>query len=351
MSLSQTSGRCGHRREANVIVDSASPCPFNGAPFVVMVPLFNDWTAVDAMLTELSQVCDKENLRPHVLLIDDGSTTRTPVDFLIGCPTIVDRVHILALRRNIGHQRAIAIGLAYLSEQLSTQPVIVMDGDGEDAPTDVFRLWKQYLASVDDSIVFAERSRRSESVIFRIFYRLYKAAHLFLTGYHVCVGNFSLVPYAALQRLVAVSELWNHYAAAVYKARLPFTTIPTNRAERLCGRSKMNFTSLVIHGLSAMSVHAETIGTRALVSFMIIAVLCVLGLLAVVGIRLGTTLAIPGWATVAVGILTLIFMQTVMLALLFVFVILGGRQSSTFLPIRDYRYYVLQLEYLVDVAS
>ena len=331
--------------------DSALPRPFDGAPFVVMVPLFNDWAAADAMLKELAQVCDKENLRPSILLIDNGSTIRIPVDFLTGYPTMVDRVHILTLRRNTGHQRAIAIGLAYLSEHLSTQPVVIMDGDGEDAPADVIRLWQRHLAAKDDSIVFAERSRRSESLRFRIFYNLYKATHLFLTGYRVRVGNFSLVPYTALQRLVVVSELWNHYAAAVYKARLPFTTIPTRRAERLHGRSKMNFVGLVIHGLSAMSVHAEVIGTRALISVMVIALLCILVLLTVVGIRFGTTLAIPGWATMAVGILTLIFMQAIILALLIIFVIIGGRQNATFLPIRDYGYYVLQLEQLADVAS
>jgi hypothetical protein len=37
-------------------------------------------------------------------------------------------------------------------------------------------------------------------------------------------------------------------------------TVPTERAPRLCGESRMNFVALVGHGLSALSVHAELIG-------------------------------------------------------------------------------------------
>ena len=90
-------------------------------------------------------------------------------------------------------------------------------------------------------------------------------AGLLLTGIPVRVGNFSVIPAAQLRRLVVVSELWNHYAAAVFKARTPKATVPTARAPRLAGRSRMNFVDLVTHGLSALSVHSELIGVRLLV--------------------------------------------------------------------------------------
>ena len=97
-------------------------------------------------------------------------------------------------------------------------------------------------------VVFAERTKRSESFAFRFFYALYRWLHLLLTGVAVRVGNFSAMPYSLLRRLVAVSELWNHYAAAVFKSRLPYRLLPTQRANRLAGRPQMNFVALVIHG-------------------------------------------------------------------------------------------------------
>ena len=55
-------------------------------------------------------------------------------------------------------------------------------------------------------------------------------------------------------------------------------------------------------------------------------------------VRLATNLAIPGWASYTVGILLVLFVQAVMAAFVFSFVILGVRHGTTFLPRRDYSY-------------
>ena len=100
--------------------------------------------------------------------------------------------------------------------------------------------------------------------MFALFYRLYRIAHWLLTGIRVEVGNFSVVPYPVVKKLAVVSEMWNHYAAAVTHARIPTTLVPTVRGKRLAGRPTMNFVSLVAHGLDGMSVFADRIGVRLL---------------------------------------------------------------------------------------
>jgi hypothetical protein len=55
----------------------------------------------------------------------------------------------------------------------------------------------------------------------------------------------------------------------------------------------------------------------------------------IVGVRLGTTLAIPGWATTATGLLCLFVLQTVTIALLFSFGVLASRAMQVFIPMRD----------------
>ena len=87
-----------------------------------------------------------------------------------------------------------------------------------------------------------------------------------LTGERVRVGNFSAIPPSLLPRLVAVSELWNHYAAAVFKSRIPYITIPTARGVRYAGQSTMNYVALVTHGLSAMAAFGDRIGVRLLMA-------------------------------------------------------------------------------------
>ena len=113
-------------------------------------------------------------------------------------------------------------------------------------------------------VVFAARTKRMESVLFRVCYQLYRLVHRALTGIEVRVGNFSVAPRAALTRLMGVPDVWNHYAAAIHRARIPRKYLPLARGKRLAGESKMNFTSLLVHGLTAMSVFSDQVSARLL---------------------------------------------------------------------------------------
>ena len=307
---------------------------------IVLIPVFNDWEAVAALLPALDHELESCGVPTKVVLIDDGSTEPLR-DHLRGHNfRWITGLEILSLRRNLGHQRALAIGLAWVEGNRSCRAVIVMDGDGEDSPTDVPRLVQKLVDEKERKIVFAERMKRAETPLFRLFYWAYRILHLLLTGIPVRMGNFSVIPRQCLARLVVVSDLWNHYAASVLKARLPFGMLPTQRATRLTGQSRMNFVSLVVHGLSAISVFGDRVGVRLLVGTSLMAIVVSLSLATVFAIRLGTNLAIPGWATYTAGILLIILVLMFVLILVFVLVVLGGRDSSGFLPLRDYVYFV-----------
>ena len=311
-----------------------------GRDLVLLIPLYDDWKACQILLSALDEALNGHTLAARVILVDDGSSEAPEPDFPGRTFETIKRVDVLQLRRNLGHQRAIAVGLAYIWEHVPCERVVLMDSDGEDDPSDVPRLLDRFDEVGGRSIIFAERTRRSESWMFIIFYNLYKVFHRILIGFAVRVGNFSVIPRERLDSLIVVSELWNHYAAAVVKSRQPFGTIPTRRANRLSGRSSMNFVRLVAHGLSAISVFGDIIGVRLLVATLGLIVLTVLGLVATLTIRLATDLPIPGWATSTLGILTVLLFQAVMLSIQFSFIILGGRQGTTFLPCRDYAYFV-----------
>lgn len=318
---------------------------------LILIPIYNDWEAAAMLLPALDRALAGAALRARVLLVDDGSTAAVGAALGDQRYGAIELVEILRLRRNVGHQRAIAIALAYVQDQVKPAAVLVMDGDGEDAPEDVPRLAAKLRESGGTAIVFAERRRRSESIPFRVFYGLYRFVHWLLTGIPVRVGNFSIVPSAQLERLVVVSELWNHYAAAVFKSRVPRDTVPTVRATRLCGQSRMNFVALVAHGLSALSVHAELIGVRLLVLTTAIVSLVVVAIVAVLTIKFATPLAIPGWATTAIGFLLVILFQAIAFAGVFAFLVLHARSQPLFIPLRDYPHFVSRVQSVSPVVN
>jgi hypothetical protein len=308
---------------------------------IVCIPVFNDWESALLVIEGLDAVAPRLGGPVSVLLVDDGSTQAAPARFPKPLAHI-QAIDIVSLRRNLGHQRAIALGLTYIHEHLPCELVIVMDGDGEDAPADVPALVERRRESGRDKVVFAQRAKRSEGLVFRVCYLCYQVLHRILTGRKVEVGNFSVLPYSLIGRLVGVSELWNHYSAAVYKARLPTDMIPIPRAKRLAGEPKMNFVGLVSHGLSAIAVHGDVVGVRVLCAISVVCALAVAGLASVVGVRLFTELGIPGWATTLVSGMTIMLLNLFILAVAFVMFVLRSRDMASFLPIRDYQYYILR---------
>ena len=315
----------------------------------VVIPVLNDWEAVGMLLERLDHACRDSRVALDVLLIDDGSQLPAPPTLVTQTSGAIARVRVLRLRRNLGHQRAICIGLAWLSVQDEQASVLIMDGDGEDSPDDVPRLLQEFRQSNQSHLVFASRTRRSEGVVFTFFYKLYRGMHHLLTGIPVEVGNFSIIPPTAVETLSVTAECWNHYAAAVVAARLPRRLVPTQRAHRLHGVSRMNFSALVLHGLSAMSVFADRLGVRMLNVLAVVCLGLIGALVAIVGIRFLTDLAIPGWATTAAGTLLVLLVQTVILAAAFTFMILSSRSGSGFVPRRDHALFVSRVDVLYGI--
>ncbi len=306
----------------------------------IAIPLFSDWESAALLLARLDQVCAQRGLAAAILIVDDGSPDASGAQRLCGPFRALTGVEVLRLSRNLGHQRAIAIGLTFIHQERPCDAVVVMDGDGEDRPEDVPRLYEELLAQGGRRVVFAERARRSEGLVFRAFYQLYRVAHRLLTGVAVRVGNFSAVPYSSLATFVVVSEAWNHYAAAVFKARIPYTMVPIARGQRLAGRSTMNFVSLVTHGLSAISVFGDVVGVRLLIAALLCSALALVSLAGFLALRFLGLLELPDWASLWAAIALVLCLQLGAAAFVCTFFVLSSRNNLSFVPVRDYKFFV-----------
>ncbi len=290
---------------------------------LVLIPVFNDWEAARQVVSALDQ--QPGAAAWSILLIDDGSTDAFPLGFTQGTQHL-ERVGLLRLRRNLGHQRSIAIALTEAAK-FGPAAIVIMDGDGEDRPEHVGLLLGAWRAQ-PGRIVFAERRKRLESFAFRTLYHCYRSLHWLLTGISVRVGNFSVVPAEALSALSASPDLWNHYAAAVFRLRWPTATVPLDRGRRYAGQSKMNFAALCVHGLSAISVFADLAGAR----LMAMAVLLLPSALVVGWIWPAAAWGALLGAVLLCGQAAAFLLQTV-----------SARSQMNFLPARDAAFFVAGL--------
>src|SRR6516165_3316908 len=206
---------------------------------LIIVPVLNDERSLTILVRELvRELAGRTAI--SLLVVDDGSIP--PID-LVHIPLVEGR--LITLSRNLGHQKAIAIGLAYAVANNLADVFVVMDADGEDRPGDVIRLLASIEREQDLSVVVAQRIRRSERLAFRTFYQIYRLLFFLLTGYGISFGNFSAIPVAAARRLVAMNELWVSFPATLIRSRLPLIQLPVKRGKRYNDQSRLNFVSLI----------------------------------------------------------------------------------------------------------
>lgn len=277
--------------------------------FAVVTPVFEDAEASTRLFQELSSIFGN---KVHVVAVDDGSV-RQPVDIAWMNAAGLQGT-VIRLRRNVGHQRAIAVGLSYVADHMAAVPVVVMDSDGEDVPASISELLRNLDASEVD-VVVAQRKNRVESLRFKAFYVVYKGLFKLLTGRQISFGNFMALKPAAVKRLAAMQELWTHVASCVLSSRLRVVTCALDRGARYAGKSKMNFVGLALHGFRGVMVFAEDVLVRVGIASALMGTFAVIAGVASVVLKL-SGFATPGWFSVALGILLLVFLQTGSLALI-----------------------------------
>jgi polyisoprenyl-phosphate glycosyltransferase len=305
----------------------------------ILSPVFNDWEALSILIQNVKKLYNEKWTELRFLVVNDSSTLEPDLEKFKG-----ENLDIIHLNCNLSHQRAIAVGLAYLSENhKDLDYVVVMDSDGEDKPEHIAHLLEAALEN-PKKIVFAERKKRTESLGFKFFYLIYKAVFKMLTGHLINFGNFSVIPVGLLKKISFVSEIWNNYPGGIIRSKLPLWSIPLDRGKRYAGNSKMNFTSLIIHGMSAISVFLDFTAVRIVLGIIFIFMTIGLASGIVLYIKFGLNQATPGWATTVLFASFSVALQCFTIALFILFMVLSSRRYTSFIPALGYKSFIDKVE-------
>jgi len=297
---------------------------------LIITPVFNDWESFELLTKDIDiLVANKYNV--SILAINDGSKNKFNINKKY---TNIHSLKVINLIRNIGHQRAIAVGLSSVNKD-DYSFIVVMDSDGEDKVNDITNLIELHKKS--GQVVVSQRKQRSESIFFKVFYYLYKFIFKILTGRKINFGNFSLISPKVLVKIINLPELWNNYPATILKLNPQIVYFESSRGKRYCGSSKMNFMSLLSHGLSATSVFLDSILIRLLIIFS----LTLMSLMATLGLNILFNLTFISTWIVQIIIISIIFLLPIVIILLSTLLIHLNGRSNIIKPIRfSYKDYI-----------
>ena len=315
---------------------------------IVLTAVYNDWESFKLLLSELELELADRPYEIEVVVVDDGSPTfADEYDFSGLKLSAISRVNVVTMTRNLGNQRALAIGLGYISKNLSCDYLVIMDSDLEDRPEFIPTLIDKAQVS-GNKIIFAERTRRPEGSVFKLLYRAYKGLYKMLTGMSISVGNFSVIPRRLIKRVAGISEIWNHFPAGIMRGRIPFLTIPSYRGTRVHGASKMNLVALVIHGLSGLAAHADVVVVRAFLGIMSMGI----GIMALMAFLLFQNLPIASaqidQTYQIVAVLGSALLQMFIAGVIIVFLVLVGRHQKLIVPAVDFEDFILEISLLME---
>jgi len=298
----------------------------------IVVPVLDDWESFATLVSRIAEQFAGSGHAVRIVAVDDGSTESFDPSTLTLPAGFV--LSVVRLAVNLGHQRAIAVGLSVLARRDDIDLIVVMDGDGEDRPEDIAVLLAAH-ARKPSHTVLAQRAQRSERGLFRIGYFFYKRLFRILTGRTIDFGNFTLLPMSVVRRLTYTPDLWNNLPAALIRSGVPHIEVPIDRGTRYAGQSKMNLAALITHGLSAMSVYTDVIFVRVIMAAGCVAMSTLVTIIGVLILRMFTNMGVPGWASAMVGDLMIILLQTLVMVIASCLVLLGGRSQRPVIPFLD----------------
>jgi len=228
----------------------------------ILIPIYNDWQSVFKLLENInSEIAGLED-EVSVIIVNDASTEQRP-EFNFSLNNLKS-IQVINMKENRGHARCNAAGLKYINEKEDFDYVIPMDGDGEDQPEEIKMLIEKAKKHLD-TVITANRIKRSEGLIFKLAYQIHKYLTYIFTGESIKFGNYTCLPESVVGKMVEKAATWSSFSGSLTKIAKERKSISSIRGLRYFGPSKMNFINLLKHSLSIIAVFKMTVFIRSLI--------------------------------------------------------------------------------------
>ena len=235
--------------------------------FIILTPTFNDWKSLSKLLFEIDKNIAglKGNFR--TLVINDASTLKPKLN--LKNVKHLRKIKIITLKKNLGSQKSICLGLKYLKKKKTKAIITIIDSDGEDDPKKIKNLIN--LAKKNpNSIITANRLKRTENIFFKFLYKLHLLITFLLTGKYIDFGNYCSFNSSNLKKLLLNANLWLACSAGIIKNCSSLKSYYIDRKKRYFDSSKVKFSFLFKHSLNIISVFKSDVQRNSLIFCLIL---------------------------------------------------------------------------------
>jgi dolichol-phosphate mannosyltransferase len=236
----------------------------------------------------------------ELVVVDDGSADGTPA-ILAELAAADERVKVVTLSRNFGHQTAITAGL----DHAAGDAVVMIDSDLQDPPELIPTMIEHWRAGSD--VVYATRTDREGESRFKLTTaRWFYSIMGWLSDVPLAPnsGDFRLLDRRALDALLTMRERNRYLRGMTSWVGFTQTALPYTRDARHAGTTKYPIRKMVHFALDAIASFSNVPLQLATVAGFVCAALAFLAVPVAIGFRIFGQF-LPGITTTVVAVLLL----------------------------------------------
>jgi dolichol-phosphate mannosyltransferase len=214
----------------------------------LVVPVYNEEDLIDELIRRTVSSLDSFISDYELVIVDDGSTDGS-LEKMLEWQKKNEKIKILSLSKNFGHQAAFTAGL----ENASGDIVAMMDGDLQDPPEILERMYRR-ITEEDLDIVSGKKSGRKghngRNLYAWLFHILFKTIGEVknMDNY----GNFSMMKRRALDAMLMMKEKVRYLPGLRTFIGFKQGDVEFLRDERFRGKPKMSLSNLFILATDAI---------------------------------------------------------------------------------------------------
>lgn len=274
-------------------------------PFIsIVIPMYNEEESAAQTLSEVVKSLEKYKENYEIIFVDDCSKDKSIE--VVHKARSNENVKILALRKNVGHMRALCIGIG----RAVGECVITLDCDLQDPPRYIPELIENFLSTYSTNqkvdVIQTVRVNRESDTLFKsltakLYYRIIRS----LTGISITpnAADYRLMSRSCVDSLTMLPEKEKILRLLIPALGFKVQALEITRDSRYAGKSKYPISKMISLAINS-AIGFTTKPLRVLGVCGVIASLFMLILSIVFGILWLQGRTVPGWTSIVFLILS-----------------------------------------------